>query len=485
VSGRHEGGFARFADGRAVGDVIPFFHDGRYHLLILAPPEGALHYPDRLRTTWRHIVSDDLLSWEELPEALAPGPAGSADEFGIWTGSVLSDGANLHMFYTGVAAHGQQTICHATSTDAITWIRDAGNPVSESDGLQFERNDWRDPFVFWNPSAQCFWMLVTARRSGDVHGGAIVALASSDLVTWSEPEVIYEPFLTFAPECPEVFELDGVWVLGFSTFTNGPSTVYRLADNPAGPWRTPEPDALDGAFFYAAKGLTDDRGRRLAFGWVPDHDPEPSNAANPWLWGGDLALPRQITIGPDRRILAALPPELAAQTAVVFSSDGPSQVGSPGTTTVRTYTAPEHAPHSIFTATFDGLADVFEVGVAVRSNASIDQGIGVLFNPSRRSVRLVDLSGSTTKSNSEFAGVFDRYASLVQQHLEVSDGPVRFSVHVRGDVVEAFVGDSTCLTYRMTQGSTAQDAAAIVVDGSSTVGEVAFLSSVALTSETQ
>ena len=60
-----------FAD--STGDAIPFYHEGKYHIFSLTSPPGTTVYPARLRTTWSHSVSEDLVHWQELPTALFPG----------------------------------------------------------------------------------------------------------------------------------------------------------------------------------------------------------------------------------------------------------------------------------------------------------------------------------------------------------------------------------------------------------------------------
>ena len=56
-----------FAD--STGDAIPFYHEGKYHIFSLTSPPGTTVYPARLRTTWSHSVSEDLVHWKELPTA--------------------------------------------------------------------------------------------------------------------------------------------------------------------------------------------------------------------------------------------------------------------------------------------------------------------------------------------------------------------------------------------------------------------------------
>src|SRR4051794_40974038 len=88
--------FRRFADGGAVGDVIPFYSDGSYHLFCLVTPPDAAGLPDRLRTSWRHLQSTDLVGWQEMPTALSPGGPGEPDRDGVWTGSVVEADGRYH-----------------------------------------------------------------------------------------------------------------------------------------------------------------------------------------------------------------------------------------------------------------------------------------------------------------------------------------------------------------------------------------------------
>ena len=53
------------------GDAIPFYWEGHYHVFYL---EGQLEPERRVRfTPFNHLVSTDLVNWEELPVALPLG----------------------------------------------------------------------------------------------------------------------------------------------------------------------------------------------------------------------------------------------------------------------------------------------------------------------------------------------------------------------------------------------------------------------------
>ena len=289
----------RPADG-FVGDVIPFFWRGTYHLFYLKR-RGEEPLP------WAHIASRNLTEWQEFPVALTPGPDGAPDSGGCWTGSVVDAGDVFHIFYTGWAPGrpNPQTVCHAVSFDLTNWETDKRNPILAPDARWYEPGDWRDPFVFWNAAERCYWMLITARVKGapTPRAGCIALAKSGDLANWEVQAPLWTPYLVHAPECPDVFPLAERWYMLFSTR----ETRYRVARSPEGPWASPAVDSLDGPRLYAAKSLTDGR-RRLLFGWVPTRQGETDGGA--WEWGGDLALPRQMEAAEDGTLHFRCPDEL-------------------------------------------------------------------------------------------------------------------------------------------------------------------------------
>ena len=169
--------FYRPADG-FVGDIVPYYWQGLYHVFYLKAPLPPLrHGADG--TAYAHLVSGDLVHWEEWPLVIAPGAAGEPDAGGCWTGSVIERAGVIHLFYTGYAGDGQpQTICHATSRDLRTWQKDPRNPVLAADPRWYEPVDWRDPFPFWNEAAGEYWMLLAGRvKDGPANRRGCTALA--------------------------------------------------------------------------------------------------------------------------------------------------------------------------------------------------------------------------------------------------------------------------------------------------------------------
>lgn len=282
-----------FAD--ATGDAIPFYHDGVYHIFSLTPPPGTTVYPDRLRTTWSHAVSKDLIHWEELETALCPGDPDSPDADGAWTGSVIYREGTYHIFYTGYNYHtGEQTICHAAGSDCIHWQKDPANPILKPDLALYEKLDFRDPYVFFNEDDHCYWLLVSARlkEGPPTKSGCIILYRSTDLKNWEHYGPIYKPYHTNCPECCEMYKINEKWYLSYSRFSEFVNTIYRVADSPFGPWRTPVMDGIGGRRFYAAKSCADHNGRRFYFAWA--HDRANKQDAGEWYWGGVFCIPHEV-----------------------------------------------------------------------------------------------------------------------------------------------------------------------------------------------
>ncbi len=181
-----------------------FADDGqRYHLFFLYASKALRNPDDRHHyASVGHAVSDDLVSWQRIEDALVRGARGDFDDLATWTGSIVRDpdpGGGWHLFYTGatLTAEGKnvQSIGHAVSADLVAWHKTAGNPILRADPRWYETLDsgawqdeaFRDPWVFPDPAGRGWHMLVTARaNSGPVFGRGVVGHAvSADLASWT------------------------------------------------------------------------------------------------------------------------------------------------------------------------------------------------------------------------------------------------------------------------------------------------------------
>lgn len=270
--------------------------EGRFHLFYQYNPHGATFGLQH----WGHAVSDDLLTWEDMPIALMPTPGGP-DEAGCWSGCMVDDRGTPTIIYTGVrgAHYQEQTLCLATSDghdDMLTWTKYAGNPVlSEIPAVAGETSDLRDPFV-WR-EGETWYMLLASRISGV--GGAVLLYRSPDLITWE----YLHPLLTGEAartgdvwECPNFFPLDDKWVLIVAgKGRNFPfTTFYYLGSYHDGHF-TPERDGvLDHGYLYAPLMMSDSRGRRLLWAWLREGRTAEAHAAAGWA--GAHIIPRVLRL---------------------------------------------------------------------------------------------------------------------------------------------------------------------------------------------
>jgi hypothetical protein len=88
-------------------------------------------------------------------------------------------------------------------------------------------------------------------------------------------------------------------------FSEFGGTIYRVADSPFGPWRTPRRDRVGNRRFYAAKSAPTAEGHRYYFGWTPDRADQ-SNQGE-WYWGGIFAAPHEAVPAADGALDIRLP----------------------------------------------------------------------------------------------------------------------------------------------------------------------------------
>ncbi|HEU4348804.1 MAG TPA: glycoside hydrolase family 32 protein [Actinoplanes sp.] len=281
--------------------------DDRYHLFFQYNPAATTW---RAAVTWGHATSADLVSWQEQPIALVPEPG----ELGCWSGSVvLSDQGVPTLFYTRVTAEdpalGQ--IARAVGDPALgRWRRDPPESVITPPA---EAEEFRDPYVWRAPDG---WrMLVGARLRDGV--GAALQYRSADLREWAYDGVLARRPSTETAgawtgsmwECPQLFPLDGTWVLLLSVLHDHVlhDVAYALGDYD-GRRFTPEVwgEFSRGGQMYATTSFVDRAGRRCVMSWLREAGVTPEGSP----WAGALSVPWVLRVDGD--LLVADPhPNLA------------------------------------------------------------------------------------------------------------------------------------------------------------------------------
>lgn len=329
-------------------------YKGRYHAFFQYNPY-SLHW-DRMH--WGHAVSDDLLHWEELPIALYPDQAYD-NGLGCFSGSALVEGDTLYLMYTSVSEKYGQTQSLVVS-DGKHFEKYAGNPVIRTNPLDPSNRDFRDPKVFrWGTE---YRMVCGTGVDGLA---SILLYGSVDLIHWEYMGPIFQS-RNYGPvaECPDLYPVDGRWILMFSRMEKVRTEQFILGDfdgNRFIPESFQQPEK--GPNFYApqtfyddtasdgktatnpadiAAGNSDDKtdgaGRRILIGWMPHYAPLPSDAVR----NGAFTIPRevhvregQICLDPIREAGPLLQPwhvSTAAGPAGTASGLANTAVGSSGNT---------------------------------------------------------------------------------------------------------------------------------------------------------
>jgi len=245
----------------------------RYHLFFLYASR-ALKDPDarHYRASVGHAVSDDLVTWERVTDALVRSDAPAFDDVATWTGSIVQhpDGT-WFMFYTGATltpGGNVQSIGCATSSDLLTWTKQPG-PLVTADPRWYEKladgmwhdEAFRDPWVLADPDGNGWHMLITARAN---HGprddrGVVGHAWSPDLVSWELRPPLTEPGQGFGQlEVLQTVEVDGRPLLVFNCLAGDVSEARRATGTTGGVWVAQCPGPLGPYDIAGAQQVTAD-----------------------------------------------------------------------------------------------------------------------------------------------------------------------------------------------------------------------------------
>ncbi len=277
--------------------------DSSFHVFFqynpLAPVQGAMH--------WGHVSSTDLLHWQEHPIALSPRP-GLIDGAGCWSGCVVDDSGVPTAVYTANPDHAWNAVVGLARSDRslIRWDQDQ-SPVagiSQAPGIEI-----RDPFIFVHEGRR-----YAVQGGGQISGRPQLRLyGCDDLTHWTElgafltdnDPIAAEIATANIWECPNLFQVDGQWVLLLSLWRrrNGMDFLagvrYLLGDLVANGKRwvfkaTSGGTVDDGPAFYAPQVLTEPD-RTLLWGWAWElgrSDQQIRSAG----WAGVLTFPRELYV---------------------------------------------------------------------------------------------------------------------------------------------------------------------------------------------
>jgi len=247
------------------------YYDGEYHLFYQRNPYNWFSGNwTSLNRSWGHAVSDDLIHWVEIADAIHPDETGT-----IFSGSAVVDENNTAGFQTGKE---KPIVCFYTAAggtsawsagqpfvQSIAYSNDRGRTFTKYEGNPIIKTiEWanRDPKVIWHEQSQQ-WVQVLY-----IGGGNMDFFTSQDLKSWK-----FESRLKSFDECPELFELP---VDGDKTNTKwviyGGSGSYFVGSFDGKEFK-PESERIRysyGNCFYASQlfnNISAEDGRKIQMAW--------------------------------------------------------------------------------------------------------------------------------------------------------------------------------------------------------------------------
>jgi beta-fructofuranosidase len=467
----------------------PFEQNNRYHLFYQfnpsAPVWGDIH--------WGHVTSTDMVYWQRLPIALAPGPS-QYDSAGVWSGSTSFQRRETPMLvYTGVSSNLSTGIdgfqfnevqayavpANLSDPMLVDWVKptDVNPLIGEPSPMGNLSAGFRDPTTVWRNvgSDARDWMLLGSGVQGV--GGNVLLYSCDDggqLLRWRYERVLLAEPLDVpgglgAPvanvwECPDFYEAR---VVGNGSSSGGGGErvhVLKISSDPqrydfwlSGSFVAPckfvptRRAAVDGGDFYASKSFWDGaKRRRVLFGWLPEADSGDAQQARGWA--GAQSLPRTVVATRDGHLLQAPIVELSALRA------GNQRYAR----TIEFAPSPSHMHEMISPSggalellvnmsNIDGAVREYGIDVLADASHSIFTRVAIRCGGNNERTLVVDRSKSSASS-----GV-DRSEQSAPMLVDLEPSLATLHIFVDGSIVEVFADSGQAvITSRVYPDSAAQ-----------------------------
>ena len=290
------------AAGEWINDTHPFYWKGVYHIFYQYEPTRNWG-----RRQMGHVRSRDLVNWEELPIALAPGPQ-AFDAGSIYSGSVFAgrDG-RVHFIYDTVPS---TDMGHAVANDddLIHWTKDPAPLCSRPAGLRGQDA----PEVMVTQEGYRIWL--GSWEPGGVSDYILFRAPAEDMAQWTRVGSFFrtQPGL-FLAALPQFFYYQDKAVFCYTEHQTYRQFIHvgRVENDVFHSEHECLYDGSPRAFNSAGKSLIDDHGRRIFITWVlEDRYNSPAMNNTDMGWAGCLSLPRIFRVGDDGAVLLEPVPEV-------------------------------------------------------------------------------------------------------------------------------------------------------------------------------
>jgi hypothetical protein len=413
-----------------VGDCMPFWHDGVFHLYYLVDEGHHAALGGLGGHQWAHASTTDLRRWTHHPMAL---PISQPWEGSMCTGSVFFHEGTWYAFYATRTRERKEHLSLARSPDGVHFGKAEPNPFFiQPKG--YDPRHCRDPVVFREATTGRFHLLASAWLEAPPvsgRGGCLAHLESEDLLSWTLREPFLVPGLPGVPECSDYFRW-GDWY--YLLFSNGGVARYRMSRAPFGPWQRPPLDTFEGAPAKGMKTAAFGPDRRIGVAWLPWRRDEKDQGGYVF---GDNAVFREIVQESDGTLYAtwpremvpaaaaALTPAVALRTPAAETEPGGICLHeSDGLEAVRLTGMPQDA---LLRLTVRHESGYGQFGLRLRAAEAFDSGYDLYFLPTERSIH---------------------FGEAVTRPAEVCGTPFSVEIAMHGSVIDICVDGCHCLVDR-------------------------------------
>lgn len=301
----------------AMGDVMPFYDNGVMNIYHLRDSGQSPFYHPIAR-----ITTEDFVHYTDEGVALNYDKEVDSHDAALGTGSFIKDkNGKYHCFYTGhaaslddVAPDPLEVVHHATSDDQKVWVKDKEFKLKGNSTADYLNNDFRDPYVYFDSTDSCYYMLITTRDKSDGNETGVIKYYSSTTLDADADGWKYEGIFfkneegSYNMECPSVVQLGNYYYLAYSEQGDNRVTHYRYKTaeeykaSHNGGWKKFDRDSIDSAGFYA--GRLEKAGEKLyAFAWCARLS---GGSSGGFDWGGSLVT-HELRQGENGELFAVMP----------------------------------------------------------------------------------------------------------------------------------------------------------------------------------
>ena len=294
------------------------YFNGLWHVAYQAYPFGAAHG----LKSWMHLVSDDLVHWQDLGVALAPDS--KYDSHGVYSGSATEIDGKLFLMYTG-NVRDENWERHTYQTGA--WVDKDGNVEKLNEVLihtpDYVTDHFRDPQLLKHRGE---YFALLGAQDKETLTGKVSLFKSKDLKKWQDLGYVdfTDKEMGYMVECPNLIFIDDKPVLLFcpqgldhevAPYENIFPNMYLVGDRfkfNAGKFETKQEIPLnldDGFDVYATQAFNAPDGTAYAISWIGLPDTSyPTDEEN---WLGCLSQVKALSLDAEGNLLQRPVPAMA------------------------------------------------------------------------------------------------------------------------------------------------------------------------------